>query len=54
MPNREHVTWSEPTDTSSDLAISSREIPSATQSLIFWMLSGVYFLARPNRVVSFS
>jgi len=35
IPNREHVTWREPTVTPSDLAISSREIPSATQSLIF-------------------
>ena len=44
-PNLEHVTWREPTVTPSDLAISSREIPSATQSLIFWMLAGVYFVA---------
>ena len=35
MPNLEHVTWREPKVTPSDLAISSREIPSATQSLIF-------------------
>src|SRR5258705_9067381 len=45
IPNLEHVTWREPTVTPSDLAISSREIPSATQSLIFWMLAGVYFVA---------
>ena len=44
-PNLEHVTWREPTVTPSDLAISSREIPSATQSLIFWMLAGVNFVA---------
>ena len=45
IPNLEHVTWREPTVTPSDLAISSREIPSATQSLIFWMLAGVNFVA---------
>ena len=51
-PNLEHVTWREPTVTPSDLAIPSREIPSATQSLIFWMLAGVNFLAGlPARVV---
>ena len=45
IPNLEHVTWREPTVTPSDLAISSHEIPSATQSLIFWMLAGVNFVA---------
>ena len=45
MSNFEHVTWREPKVTPSDLAISSREIPSATHSLIFWMLAGVYFVA---------
>src|SRR5882757_8063620 len=45
IPNLEHVTWREPTVTPSDLAISSSEIPSATQSLIFWMLAGVNFVA---------
>src|SRR6476660_3006702 len=54
MPNLEHVTWREPTVTRSVLAISSREIPSATQSLIFWMLAGVNFLAGLLPVVAFS
>ena len=49
MPNLEHVTWREPKVTPSDLAISSREIPSATHSLIFWMLAGVNIVAvRPR------
>src|ERR1700704_3701007 len=46
MPNREHVTWREPTVTSRNLAISSRELPSATQSLIFWTFTGLNFVAR--------
>ena len=49
MPNLEHVTWREPKVTPSDLAISSREIPSATHFLIFWMLAGVNIVAvRPR------
>ena len=44
IPNLEQVTCREPTVTPMNLAISSRETPSATQSLIFWMFSGVNFL----------
>ena len=46
IPNLEDVTWREPTVTSINLAISSREIPSATHSLIFWMFSGVNLIVR--------
>ena len=41
MPNLEQVTWSDATVTSSRLAISSRLIPSATNSLIFSIACGV-------------
>ena len=47
MPNLEHVTWSEPTVTSSELAISSRLAPCATNSLIFSIACGVNFARLP-------
>jgi hypothetical protein len=47
MPSLEHVTWSDPTVTPSRLAISSRLIPSATNSLIFSITCGVYLTRRP-------
>jgi len=46
MPSLEHVTWREPTVTRSRLAISSRLIPSATNSLIFSIACGVNLTAR--------
>jgi len=46
MPSLEHVTWREPTVTPSRLAISSRLIPSATNSLIFSVACGVNLTAR--------
>ena len=47
MPNLEHVTWRDPTVTPSRLAISSRLIPSATNSLIFSITCGVNFMRLP-------
>src|SRR6516164_10232491 len=41
MPSLEHVTWREPTVTPSRLAISSRLIPCATNSLMFSIAWGV-------------
>ena len=52
IPNLEHVTCREPTVTSINLAISS-QIPSATQSLIFWMFSGVNLIVRLPLGVAF-
>jgi hypothetical protein len=46
MPNLEHVTWSDPTVTPIRLAISSRLIPSPTNSLIFSITCGVNLTAR--------
>src|SRR5262249_38943240 len=46
-PNLEHVTWREPRVTPSRLAISSRLIPSATNSLIFSITCGVNFMRLP-------
>ena len=47
MPNLEHVTWSDPTVTPSELAISSRLAPCATNSLIFSIACGVNFARLP-------
>jgi hypothetical protein len=44
MPNLEHVTWSDPTVTPNNAAISSRLAPCATNSLILSIASGVNFL----------
>src|SRR4249919_935264 len=44
MPNLEHVTWSDPTVTPNNAAISSRLAPCATNSLILLIASGVNFL----------
>jgi hypothetical protein len=46
MPSLEQVTWREPTVTPSRLAIWSRLIPSATNSLIFSIACGVNLTAR--------
>ena len=47
IPNLEHVTWSEPTVTSSKLAISTRLAPCAIKSLIFSIACGVNFTGLP-------
>src|SRR5262249_4732317 len=47
IPSLEHVTWSDPTVTPSRLAISSRLIPSATNSLIFSIACGVNLTRLP-------
>jgi hypothetical protein len=47
MPDLKHVTWSDPTVTPSRSAISSRLIPSATNSFIFWMTRGVNLMRLP-------
>ena len=47
IPNLEHVTASEPTVTSSRLAISWRLTPCTTQSLIFSITCGVNFTLLP-------
>src|SRR6516164_3873287 len=47
MPNLEHVTWSDATVTPSRLAISSRLIPSARKSLIFFIACGVNLTRLP-------
>jgi hypothetical protein len=47
MPDLKHVTWSDPTVTPSRSAISSRLIPSATNSFIFWMTCGVNLMRLP-------
>jgi len=47
IPNLEHVTWRDPTVTPSRLAISSRLIPAATNSLIFSIACGVNLTRLP-------
>src|SRR5262249_36022732 len=47
IPSLEHVTWRDPTVTPSRLAISSRLIPSATNSLIFSIACGVNLTRLP-------
>jgi hypothetical protein len=47
MPDLKHVTCSDPTVTPSRPAISSRLIPSATNSFIFWMTRGVNLMRLP-------
>jgi len=48
IPNLEHVTWRDPTVTPSRLAISSRLIPAATNSLIFSIACGVNLARLPT------
>ena len=47
MPNLEQVTWSEPTVTSSNAAISPRLAPCAIKSFIFSIACGVNFTGLP-------
>jgi hypothetical protein len=47
MPNLEHVTWSDPTVTPIRLAMSSRLIPAATDSLICSITCGVNLMRLP-------
>src|SRR6516165_2544939 len=47
IPSLEHVTWRDPTVTPSRLAISSRLIPSPTNSLIFSIACGVNLARLP-------
>jgi hypothetical protein len=47
MPSLEHVTWSDPTVTPTRLAISSRLIPAATESLICSITCGVNLTRLP-------
>src|SRR5262249_37843968 len=47
MPSLEHVTWREPTVTPTRLAISSRLIPAATDSLICSITCGVNLMRLP-------
>src|SRR5205807_6144789 len=47
IPSLEHVTWSDPTVTPTRLAISSRLIPSRTNSLIFSITCGVNLMRLP-------
>src|SRR5262249_60383101 len=47
IPSLEHVTWRDPTVTPSRLAMSSRLIPSATNSLIFSIACGVNLTRLP-------
>ena len=47
IPSLEQVTWRDPTVTPSRLAISSRLIPSATNSLIFSIACGVNLTRLP-------
>jgi hypothetical protein len=47
MPSLEHVTWREPTVTPTRLAMSSRLIPAATDSLICSITCGVNLMRLP-------